>query len=150
MRRSTSAPSLHQEGKVGKGGALLIACAIPRSKSNQVIVAHALSPIVDLLLSSGGAGKGWHMEDLEAAMPFVPVQQALICGSTHSFPLSLLDPGDEHDARSVATCLATPSVPEPEERVDASNVLRRIVHLDAVYRKRVLMHRLRSEGNARG
>ncbi len=118
---------------------------VPRVGSSQ-LVAHATSTIADLVHGGDGGSAPWSMRDLEVAIPFVPVQQALICGSTHSFPLSLLDPADEHDARSVATCLATPCGREPEEeRVDANNVLRRIVNLEAVYRKRVLLSRIRAE-----
>ena len=111
-----------------------------KSPSSQLIT--RAIPMSMSEMFSGDKIVPWNIDDLEATVPCVPVQQAIVCGSTHSFPLSLLDPTDDHDARSVAACLVTPSIREPEERIENTDVLRRIVNLDAVYRRRILMHRI--------
>jgi hypothetical protein len=139
MRRSTSASALNEKKTQTKINMLF---PIHKSTSSQMLQALP-NAIADMVENTNIVP--WHIEDLETTIPFVPMQQAIICGSTHSFPLSLLDPEDNHDARSLATCLATPSVKETEERVEPSNILRRIVNLDVVYRRRMLMHKLLSQ-----
>jgi hypothetical protein len=136
MKRSTSAPSLLEKKLTSSSVQLLM--KMHKSSSSQTIACALPNQIFEMFADDGKIVP-WNFDDIESSIPFVPVQQAIICGSTHSFPLSLLDPSDDHDARSVATCLATPTVRECEE---SSNVLRRIVNLESVYRRRVLMHKM--------
>ena len=143
MKKSTSTPSLLALGSQPNG--MIRNISSPTLHSGGMI-RNKSSPKLNALFNDSSVPITWDIPHAEESVMYVPLQQAVTCGSKHTFPLSLLESGEDDNQFGLATCLATPSTQGGDEGIEDQlhprYILRRIVSLDALYRRRLLMYNL--------
>ena len=114
MKRSVSTPSFHADpaptkhpnpvkGMVRNGSCPKL-CALPQMFTDN-------APITT-----------WDMHHVEETALYVPIQQAIACGSSQTFPMSLLKSDEDKDQMGMAACLVTPST-KTEETASLGEIL---------------------------